>query len=243
MESNEKVYEGKYPKYIILLSIIRRKSSIALVECGGMNTMINSFLLSSNGLNTEIGFNVISNLSKYARREIDNIMIITAKYNLKDIIRENCYRLKIKTVYFSDDFERGEQRPDVDAVYVTEGNLDRVYRYCLKYNFDKYILKQVEQNNALYIGASAGACLSSDILNIAFSLEKIECESLITGLGLFRGDILPHTTYSEKERFMTYLSKEERYEREILNIADGEGLLVNVEDSVIINKKRGRVSY
>lgn len=213
-------------------------------------------ILTSRGLNTNIGKDIIREVYDKEKIDYGNIFLMTVPgYEVDEIIVRNCRELGYKEIYVAKDFEQKtlEEMPKVEAIFVTEGNTFEVIDYIRKYHFDKYIRKMVEQG-ATYIGSSAGAILSGGSFKEAENFDSNFAGIIdFTGLCLMprEGDlsdiVIPHYTYKQLQNYIGNMTDEEIHKyKTIYNVSNDEALILdckrvagNVE---MIKKRRIRVA-
>lgn len=172
-----------------------------------------------------------------------SIFLMTVpSYKVDDIVIKHCRELGFTMIYTADGFEGKSvlEIPDVEFIYVTEGNTFELADYIRKNHFDDYIRKQVIDNNATYIGASAGEIYA------ACSFKEAEnFDSNFVGINQFKGlmltphrediglVVIPHYTYNQVQIYISNMEEidKNRY-LEVLNVANEETLILDCKRSV-----------
>lgn len=212
-------------------------------------------ILTSKGLNTNQGKELVRKVYDEEEIEYGSIFLMTfPEYEVDEIVVRNCKELGYKEVYLAKDFEGktiGEM-PEVEAIFVTEGNTFEVMDYLRNNHFDEYIKKMVE-HGVTYIGSSAGAMLAAGSFKEAINFDSnfVEMKDF-TGFGLMprEGDlsdtVLPHYTYQQLQNYIGTLSDEEKsHYRMIHNISNEEALIMDCKRNTVnvemLRKRRIRV--
>lgn len=212
-------------------------------------------ILTSKGMNTNMGKDLVKKVYDEEKMEYGSIFLMTVpEYKVDDVVVQNCKELGYKEVYVAKDFEDKtiEEMPEVEAIFVTEGNTFEVIAYIREHHFDEYIKKMVEQG-ATYIGSSAGAILSCGSFKEAGNFD-----SNFVGINDFRGFgfmpregglsdvVIPHYTYKQLQSYIGTLTDEEiNNYRNLHNISNEEALIMDckrkAENVEVIKKRRIRV--
>ncbi len=143
-------------------------------------------------------------------------MITLPSYKIDGVVIKQCKELGFSEVYIAEEFEGEEcdRIPDVDCVYITEGNTFEIANYIRKNDFDKYIQKQVIQNKVTYIGSSAGAIYAASNFK-----EAVNFDSNYIGMTSFKGlmlmphengfgvTVLPHYTYKQAQTYISNVNE------------------------------------
>lgn len=111
-------------------------------------------------------------------------------YEVDEIVIKHCRELGFTDIYKAGDYEsvNVDDMPDVEAIFVTEGNTFEVVDYMRKHRFDAYIMGQVVRNHAIYIGSSAGSIISAKNFR-----EAENFDSNFVGITRFQGlGLMPH---------------------------------------------------
>lgn len=209
-------------------------------------------ILTSRGLHTSLGRELLHQVFQKEAIERKSIFLISLKeYKVDDILLDACLEMGFERnhIFFSKDYEDKKEvdYPDVSMIYCTEGNTFLIQEYCRKYDFYEYI-RDCVYHGATYIGASAGAMLSSWDIRQAGNFE-----SNSVGVTDFRGlqlmpdkdTVIPHYTFRELKRYVDGMAVEERESYSaIYNVADEEALIMDVkmddERRRLVRKKRMR---
>ena len=112
----------------------------------------------------------------------------------------------------------------IDAIYISGGNTFRMLDRLKKCNFDKAIIKYVN-NGVTYIGGSAGAHIASN--NVEHILDFDDNESGVTdfeGLGLFDGILFCHYSEDRKSYYEKALLKN-KYK--VYALTDDDSIIIN----------------
>ena len=118
-------------------------------------------ILTSKGLNTRKGTILIRRAYEKEKIKYGSIFLITfPRYEVDEIVVRNCEELGFENIFLVKEFEGKSicEMPEVDAIYVTEGNTFEIIDYIRKNHFDTYLCNMID-NGATYIGSSAGAIL------------------------------------------------------------------------------------
>ncbi len=186
------------------------------------------FILNSRGLNTIAGTRQIANGLEqiFDEEPLGNkkiLLVIPPDYTdfgVGDLLVESCLELGFarENIIFSKDFKADEAAPnEIDVIYVSEGNTFEILDYIRKNNLVEFIRKQVIENDAVYIGSSAGALIATSDIELAldFDLNFVGMTDF-TGLQLLdkKCTILPHYEPHEAKRYFNNCEKSfvEKYE-------------------------------
>ncbi len=213
---------------------------------------IYTLMLMSKGIHEKEGIRLLQLGFRKEKIEYTSIFLITiAKCESTEGLVNACKSMGFlkEKVYVSSDYEDIENKelPEVDAIYVTQGNAFDIMRYIIKHRFDTYI-KQSVKNGSVYIGSSAGVVLASMDIKLAeeFDENKVGDKNYV-GLDLLPDGeiIIPHYTYKEKTRFVDALLEEQRYcYSSIDNCSESELLVMRVKEDkgrkILKAKKRIR---
>lgn len=169
-------------------------------------------ILTSRGLNTEFGTSLIDAVYKKKKMKYGRIfLVLLPYYDVDEIIEEVCRKMGFTEIYLSENYKGVDisQMPDVDAVYVTEGNTFMVAKYCRDNGFDEYIRKMVLDGGATYIGSSAGAIYASNSFEEACNFDSNDTFSFdYTGLKLLPGNefksdtVIPHYSFTQLQTYI-----------------------------------------
>lgn len=206
-------------------------------------------VLTSKGLNTRLGVMVIKRALSVLKRPVcaDTILLICPDdYPVHERIINACKEIGFvdENIVLSCDELQDGFIPSV--CYVTEGNTFEVLDYLRKRGLDERV-KDCVNRGGIYIGSSAGAMIASKEVSLAKDFDS-NFVGLVDfqGLGLL-GDIevVPHYTFEQLKKYLTMFGYDAE-ERKIINVADDEALMVEVEvteDGLrIIKEKRIRES-
>ena len=206
-------------------------------------------VLTSKGLNTRSGVMVIKRALSVLKRPVcaDTILLICPDdYPVHERIINACKEIGFvdENIVLSCDELQDGFVPSV--CYVTEGNTFEVLDYMRKRGFFERVRACVNRGG-IYIGSSAGAMIASKDVSLAKDFD-----SNFVGLVDFQalgilGDIevVPHYSFEQLQKYLTLFGYDAE-ERNIINVADDEALMVEVEVTKaglrVIKKKRVRES-
>lgn len=217
-------------------------------------------ILTSRGLNTTFGKNLLKSVFEKEKLVPTSIFLMTLpSYEVDDIIIKHCEELGFTDIYKAGDYEDLDvnDMPDVDYVFVTEGNTFEVAEYMQINRFDVYIRNQVFRNRAIYIGASAGAIIAAKSFR-----EAENFDSNFVGMTKFRGlmllphedgvgdTVIPHYTFKQLQTYIDNMDKIDRSRYSVIyNVANEEALILDckrtanssVEKVELIKKRRIRL--
>lgn len=219
------------------------------------NSEIYKLILTSKGFNTHMGKEIIRKVYEKEKMKPGSIFFMTVpEYEVDDIVVKSCKELGFTDMYLAKDFEDEESCafPDVDAIFVTEGNTFEVADYLRKNHFDEYI-KNMVKKGATYIGASAGAILAAGTFKEAenFDMNFIGMRDF-SGLGLLprNGElsdtVIPHYTYNQLQNYIKSMTEDETSSyKTIYNICNEEALVMECkrigENVELVRKRRIRI--
>lgn len=211
-------------------------------------------ILISKGLNTRKGTILIRRAYEKEKIKYGSIFLITfPRYEVDEIVVRNCEELGFENIFLAKDFEGKSicEMPEVDVIYVTEGNTFEIIDYIRKNHFDTYLCNMVD-NGATYIGSSAGAILASAWFKCALDFDSnfsgvydFTGFNLLPREGNFSDTVIPHYTYKQIQNYIGSLPDEEvgKY-RTIYNIANDEVLILECQrigqDVHLLKKRRIR---
>lgn len=179
-------------------------------------------ILNSRGLNTLAGTRQIANgleqvFDEESLAEKKILVVIPPDYGVDNLIIESCQELGFarENIIFSKDFKQDDGT--IDVVYISEGNTFEILDYMRKNDLVDYIRKQVLENDAVYIGSSAGALIAMSDIELALEFDRnFVGMTDFTGLQLLdkKCTILPHYEPYEARRFFDNCEKSfvEKYE-------------------------------
>lgn len=169
---------------------------------------MNKLILTSQGLNTKTGFQLIQHVICKEDHSNQRILIITRhKYHISESLIVACEKLgfiRDNIVLFD-----GETHTNVegffDYIYVSEGNVFEMLYDIQRFQLIPYVRQLVEDQGTIYIGSSAGAALAgTDVKMVGMDFDVTPWELTdYRGFGLFSGTIVPH--YHSLEEFQRYL--------------------------------------
>lgn len=206
-------------------------------------------VLTSKGLNTRSGVMVIKRALSVLKRPVcaDTILLICPDdYPVHERIINACKEIGFvdENIVLSCDELQDGFVPSV--CYVTEGNTFEVLDYMRKRGLVERVRDCVNRGG-IYIGSSAGAMIASKDVSLAKDFDSNFVELVdFQALGIL-GDIevVPHYSFEQLQKYLTLFGYDAE-ERNIINVADDEALMVEVEvtkDGLrVIKKKRVRES-
>lgn len=215
-------------------------------------------ILTSRGLNSDFGTRLIDTV--YEKKKINKgkiFLVLLPYYDVDEIIENVCKDMGFTEIYLSENYKGMDisQMPEVDAVYVTEGNTFMVAKYCRDNGFDEYIRKMV-LGGATYIGSSAGAIYAGNLFEEARNFDSNETGSFdYSGLKLLPGNeykadtVIPHYTFAQLQTYIReFMSPTDvaKYMK-IYNVSNEEALILDCVcdesgNRELINHLRIRVS-
>ena len=186
-------------------------------------------LLTSQGLNTKQGWELISHELQKDSISSKNILIIYEPYfSIEDILYRACLKMGFKeeNIILCNSRIPKSIFDNLGYVYVTEGNTFEVMRH-MKENHLVEPIRKVVTEGTVYIGSSAGAMIAGTDIELANDFDRNEtglCD--FSALGLFDGTVLPHYTKAELKRYIANSdSGRIRRYKNIYSIANG-GMLI-----------------
>lgn len=208
-------------------------------------------ILTSKGLNTLMGTDLIRRAYEKEKIKCESIFLMAfPEYEVDEIVVKNCKELGFQNIFLAKEYERKSiaEMPNVDTVYVTEGNTFEIIDYIRKNHFDIYIRNLVD-SGATYIGSSAGAILASSRFDCALDFDlnfsgvcDFDGFNLLPREGKLADTVIPHYTFKQLQNYADSLSKEEvcKYQT-IYNVANDEVLILDcrrIEQDVHLLKTR-----
>lgn len=186
-------------------------------------------ILTSRGLNTEMGRSIIKRILRGNVNVTDRIFLITmAEYGNNDILRTACMEIGFHNsnilVY------NGDSEIDITQifqyVYVGEGNTFELL-YMMK---NQGIIEFVRQNynqGACYIGSSAGAMIAGSDIQLALDFDRnfVQTEDF-SGLDLFSGTVIPHYTKMQFNNYYNQLSDSAKAKYKNIYSVSDEGAII-----------------
>ena len=105
-------------------------------------------ILTSKGLNTRKGTILIRRAYEKEKIKYGSIFLITfPRYEVDEIVVRNCEELGFENIFLAKEFEGKSicEMPEVDVIYVTEGNTFEIIDYIRKNHFDTYLLVRLQE--------------------------------------------------------------------------------------------------
>ena len=197
-------------------------------------------IFTSEGLNQKSGRKLIrKELAKDDVSDKKIILFTLCKYRFYEVLKNACLEMGFKdeniTIY---DGEENTKVDDgfYDYIYVTEGDAFDIMEMIKGKGMETFIRRMVKENNATYIGASAGAILAGSDYLLAKEFKGnhsgiTECD----GFDLFGkpATIIPHYTKEDLARFRVNMEAAQpgvlnRYKGNIMHVRDGRVLVVEI---------------
>lgn len=169
--------------------------------------MENRIILASCGIQTPLGFDLISQSLSKEDCEQGKILLITlmrreSKQELISACRALGFAEENITVF--DETKPSLKEQDYDVIYVSEGNTFTLLDYMKKQGLFQLIRTWVKQGGR-YIGISAGAHIAGKDIKAARSFDDNEVRlSDLAALALFEGAVIPHSDVAPFKRYQTY---------------------------------------
>ncbi len=206
-------------------------------------------ILTSRGLNQSLGTKIIKQALELEGLKASSIFAgILSDYEKDKEVMAACKLLGFseENIYLASRYEGKSMKefPNVDYVYVTEGNTFEVMDWMRKNSFDVYVKKMVKQG-AVFIGASAGAILASSYFEMVKYIDSNYLRMTdFTGLGLMPDtDIIrPHYTKEQLQLFIEdFLGDDVHQYSHIYACANNEALIMDCRmdgDKVVLHQKK-----
>ena len=166
--------------------------------------MMNKIMLASWGLQTPMGYDLISDRLLREDCEGTSILLISAlSQEQNERLIDACVSLgfsREKVVLYKEGITDLESK-FYDTIYVGEGNTFELLDYLKRSGLDQWIRDQFGKG-ARYIGISAGAHVAGlDIkAAIPFDENNVDLENL-EALGLYDGVVIPHYSPRDVQRY------------------------------------------
>lgn len=161
-------------------------------------------ILTSQGLQTKTGYNLIKDKIKKENLSKDKVLVLSeARYGMNQLLTNRLVNIGFMNKnIFNVDGTLSYSLPDkCQYIYVGEGNTFALLKIIKDNGLYDYIRDNV-MNGAIYIGASAGAMICSTDICAAEDFEDNICGLRdYTGFSFVNGLIVPH--YNKKE-FIRY---------------------------------------
>lgn len=199
-------------------------------------------ILTSNGLSSD---NLIKRMKKYCLSLSKAVIVTTASVGYKENDRhiprltEELKSLGLIVDYFDFDFQNPELLLNYDVIEISGGNPFYLLKSMKKTNCEVIMKKLVQEK--VVIGINAGSIVMQKNINLIaqYSPELNNGVNLkdFSGFGLSSIELLPH--YSRLiTRFKRFEETAKEYEIsnncEVIRIDDGQAVIVNSDDYLII---------
>ena len=178
---------------------------------------MNKLILTSQGLNTKTGFQLIQHVICKEDHSNQRILIITRhQYHISESLIAACEKLGFmkRNIVLFDGEAHTNAEGFFDYIYVSEGNVFEILYDIQRFQLIPFVRQMVENKGAVYIGSSAGAVLAgTDVKMVGMDFD-VNTWGLndYRGFGLFSGTIVPH--YNSLEEFQRYMKNTSEEEKE-----------------------------
>lgn len=193
--------------------------------------MSGRIILTSRGLNTQIGQKLIEKALKGSINLRDRILLITmAEYGINNMLRDACVKIGFSEQNIS--IFDGETELDIEQtfqfLYVSEGNTFEVLDMMKKQGLMEIVKKNFD-DGADYIGSSAGAMIAGYDVKLAHHFDRNFVQiNDFSGLNLFDGTVIPHYTKQQFRRYCESISDEiKKKYNNIYSVSNESALIIN----------------
>lgn len=193
--------------------------------------MSGRIILTSRGLNTQIGQKLIEKALKGSINLRDRILLITmAEYGINNMLRDACVKIGFSEQNIS--IFDGETELDIEQIfqflYVSEGNTFEVLDMMKKQGLMEIVKKNFD-DGADYIGSSAGAMIAGYDVKLAHDFDRNFVQiNDFSGLNLFDGTVIPHYTKQQFRRYCESISDEiKKKYNNIYSVSNESALIIN----------------
>lgn len=161
-------------------------------------------ILTSHGLHTPLGYDLIDDQIPRKEREKGKILLISLpEYEIGGYLSVHCQLMGFKEeniAVFEEENAQEIKKRQYDFFYISEGNTFDMLQY-IRDNELVELIREGVKNGACYIGASAGAHIAGIDVKAALPFDKNRIGMTdFTGLGLFEGVAFPHYDYFDQKR-------------------------------------------
>lgn len=181
--------------------------------------------LNSKGINTKVGAKqILESINQYDLPSKTIFIVSHPAYEIDEIIEKSCINMSFscENIFFSKD-----GIPDFipDFVYVSEGNTFDIMQYMRTNKIDVYV-KDICEKGTIYIGSSAGAIIASENIKVAMLSDQNDVRMYdYSGLGLFKGIIVPHCKEEQLEQYISFMGQEYIDQFEKIYCVDDESVV------------------
>lgn len=181
--------------------------------------------LTSRGLNTKMGRNIIGRALSECNKSGKILMVTIEEYRVNSFLYDAAVELGFspENIVIYDGSEQKDIGTDFAYIYVGEGNTFQILDMMRKHGIIEKIHVAI-QNGAAYIGSSAGAMIAGKDIALAHDFDRnFVGMSDFRALELFQGTIIPHYTKDDLICYLSRTPKEslERYQN-IYSVGNGD---------------------
>ena len=201
-------------------------------------------ILTSQGLCTQMGDRLIHRvISDMGDRENKKILLVDIKkYRVTEKLKEACISMGFEksNIFATSEAEAGGFPDSFEYYYVTAGNTFEILKEIRIKKLAGLIKRSMLENNATYIGSSAGAMIAGIDVRLALDFDR-DMENLddYRALSLFNGTVIPHYSKADLRRYIKNTDSDvlAGYDK-IYSVNDNEALIGEFEKNRNVDFQR-----
>ena len=201
-------------------------------------------ILTSQGLCTQMGDRLVHRaISDMGDRENKKILLVDIKkYRITEKLKETCISMGFEksSIFATSEAEAGGFPDSFEYYYVTAGNTFEILKEIRIKKLAGLIKRSMLENNATYIGSSAGAMIAGIGVRLALDFDR-DTEDLddYRALSLFNGTVIPHYSKADLRRYIKNTNSDvlAGYDK-IYSVNDNEALIGEFENNRNVDFQR-----
>ena len=201
-------------------------------------------ILTSQGLCTQMGDRLIHRaIPDMGDRENKKILLVDLrKYRITEKLKDACISMGFEksNIFVTSEAEAGDFSDFFEYYYVTAGNTFEILKEIKIKKLAGLIKRSMLENNATYIGSSAGAMIDGIDVRLALDFDR-DTEDLddYRVLSLFNGTVIPHYSKADHRRYIKNTDSEvfAGYDK-IYSVNDNEALIGGFENNRNVDFQR-----
>ena len=161
------------------------------------------------------------------------MLVDIKKYRITEKLKAACISMGFEksNIFVTSEAEAGDFSDFFEYYYVTAGNTFEILKEIRIKKLAGLIKRSMLENNATYIGSSAGAMLAGIDVRLALDFDR-DMENLddYRALSLFNGTVIPHYSKADLRRYIKNTDSDvlAGYEK-IYSVNDNEALIGEFE--------------
>ncbi len=197
---------------------------------------MNKIFLTSDGLEARAVSEAFLNVMEKPPQKLNALVVAHSKNAVEEQFLEESIKslrgLGVHNVVSINLFKQDSplELDSLDIIYMCGGNTFLILKYLRQTKLDQFIIENVK-NGVMYVGVSAGSIIAGPSIEIAgYGSQGDTNDTEMTdlrGLGLIPFAIYPHFDQSLTQEVEVFRSTAPY---EVLNLKDGEALLVNGDE-------------